>query len=597
MAAVGTPSGGTPTLRSGWLRSWREAPAAVWWAAATVSIAFGCAQAAGWRIVQDQTLGLGSWGGRLLFLGEIVLASAVFLAVLLPGFSWAQKAPGWASPRASRMWDLSFPRRFAAVFAVLVVCWLGYWLVLWPGTVTPDSFSQLRQALGVTPYSDHHPVENTLAIEAILRPALALTGTIESAISVVTLAQLLVLAGIYAASIASMRAFDPPRWLMTGTLLFFALNPLFGWFSVTLWKDVWLTAFVLALATAVSLVIHRSRLGTRVGWQVWLAFALAALGVMASKKTGIYLVIPLLIVCVWAMGRSGIRRGWNRWWPDRIRWLGIGAGVVVLYVVGHAALISLVAAPASDKREMFSLPSQQIARVVRDNPESLTDAQRAAIARFYPDADIGKAYTFDRADAVKNRFDSAAFDADARGYLSLWAELGLAHPLSYVDTLLASTTGYWYPHAPYRIPPSGYRLVSHDDWVMMLNTPAHRSGLTVDEIDPAATSSRDDPEAHRALLAKEINLRLPQIPGVGLAVTIGAWTWAAVILTAASVLRRRAEALPAAVLCVLVWGTAMISPVYAEARYASPVLALLPLFLVVAGARVTHRSEPTPAEE
>ncbi|KAF5294004.1 hypothetical protein FQR65_LT20015 [Abscondita terminalis] len=291
----------------------------------------------------------------------------------------------------------------------------------------------------------------------------------------------------------------------------------------------------------------------------------------------------MLIVVIWSLGRNQTLGAWNGFWRRRMHWLGVGAAATVVYLVAHAAVLTALDAPPGDGREMFSLPSQQIARVVRDAPDSLTDADRNAIARYYPGIDVGASYEFDRADAVKNQLDSQALAATPSDYLNLWLRLGKDHPASYLDTLLASTTGYWYPGAPYKATGSAYRLVSPDDWVMLVNRPFYRPGLTVEQVDPNLGSDRESVDPRRDALAKEINYRLPQLPIIGWAFSIGAWTWAAVVLTAVVILRRRRVAAPVVVLQILVWGTAMISPVYAEARYSLPMLAMLPLLLAIAG--------------
>ncbi|MHA3724900.1 DUF6020 family protein [Leucobacter sp. HY1910] len=583
-------SGPKSGLARTWRNSWKTATPATWWLAIVVALAFGFAKMAGWRIVQEQSLKLTSLLRIVAFAGEVLLAAAVFLVILLPIFHAARNWTGWSLPsRRSKFWGLPFWPLAAALFGIFAVGWGVYWVLLWPGTISPDTLVQIRQALGKTPYADHHPLANTLAIQAVLRPALALTGDVQTALGIVSLVQLLVLAVIYALCVASLREFAPPRWLLTTSLVLLVAHPMMGWFSVTLWKDVWLTAFVTAFATAAALIVVRMRRGVAPGWLLWLAFVTTALGVMFSKKTGIYLVVPMLLIVLFFLGRDRLQGLWRGFYLRRAQWLGLGGTAVILYVAGHAALITTLDALPGDKREMFSLPSQQIARVVRDYPEQLDASSREAIDRYYAGADIGKAYVFDRADAVKNRFDSEAFDADPAGFVKLWLRQGAEHPASYVDTLLASTTGYWYPDMPYAKRGPAYRLVSHDDWVMMLNasSTAFKGENTAHELDPNLDSDRTEPGRYRAFFAHEINHKLPQLPIIGWALNIGVWTWAAVFLTAIAMLRRRSAAAPVSVLLLLVWGTAMISPVFAEARYAAPLLSMLPLLAVIAGSRRT----------
>lgn len=44
---------------------------------------------------------------------------------------------------------------FLSTFFLCVICYLPYFLYLFPGVMTPDSINQLEQAIGLQPYSNH----------------------------------------------------------------------------------------------------------------------------------------------------------------------------------------------------------------------------------------------------------------------------------------------------------------------------------------------------------------------------------------------------------------------------------------------------------
>ena len=49
--------------------------------------------------------------------------------------------------------------------------------------MTPDSINQFEQALGLIPYSNHHPVAHTLVIKLMYRIGLACTSNMVIEIS------------------------------------------------------------------------------------------------------------------------------------------------------------------------------------------------------------------------------------------------------------------------------------------------------------------------------------------------------------------------------------------------------------------------------
>ncbi|WP_156174991.1 MULTISPECIES: DUF6020 family protein [unclassified Leucobacter] len=567
-----------------WTGTWKRASARARWAAVLLSLMLGSAQMIGSRIAADGSLGVSTAGHAAILCAEILLASACFALLFVPVLSAAGRWEGWTGTTAPRgLWNASPAKRILVIAGILVVCWSVYWFVLWPGTVTNDSFNQLEQAMGQRWLSDHHPLLNTLIIKAILVPVYGLVGNYSVAISAVTAVQLVVLAGIYAASINALRGFSPPRGLLNIIIAFFALSPLFGWYSVTIWKDVWLTAFVLALASAGAVIVQRLRAGARPGAVLWTTFMIVALGVMFSKKTGIYLMVPMVLVVVCFLGAHA--------WKARAKWLAIGLLPVVLYLLAQPLLLDLTNAAPGSTREMFSVPSQQISRVVRDDPKSLSAEQRESIARFYSGKNLGALYDPHLADPVKNALDTEALNSDLSGYLLLWAKLGAEHPKAYLESFLEGTVGYWYPNV-------SYWKVNSADWVAKANQfhanelkdPSHGPGMS-EEFLSQIPSDRTTNEGYRRVLSAEVDNRLPDIPVIGWTLKLGAWTWAVLICAAIAFVRRRVIAIPVLVLEAFVWVSCLISPVFAEARYAIPMLAMLPLLAVLAGTRAEEEPQ------
>ena len=48
--------------------------------------------------------------------------------------------------------------------ALLLACWLPWYVCLYPGTVSNDSISQLKELMGLTPMSNANPVFQTLSL-------------------------------------------------------------------------------------------------------------------------------------------------------------------------------------------------------------------------------------------------------------------------------------------------------------------------------------------------------------------------------------------------------------------------------------------------
>lgn len=525
----------------------------------------------------ENSLGLGNFSEAIVLPLLVGLASSIFACFLIPLFHFAAGYRGKSPGPYQGLWALPNARRRLVVVGALAVPWVCYWLLLWPGVTTNDSLNQISQALGLVPYSDHHPIAHTLAIQAIVQPASAFFGNTAAAIGATTLVQCIVLAIIVGLCVDALREFAIPGWALTLTLVFYALHPLMGWFSVSLWKDVWLSVFILAFATLSAIIVRRSRLMTTVGWRTWTLLILAVLGMMLSKKTGVYVAIPAMLVTLCFLPRS-----------VRLRWAAATVSATLLYFTVHLSLMAGLQAKQGSEVEAWSLPAQQIARVAHEG--SLSPAQTAFFEPYFSGIDPGTVYSPHISDPVKNKLDAVVLQDGRAEFVREWLQLGTQYPVVYVEAFLAQTYGYWYPG-------TRYWMVSSTDWTAIVNTKVPDRPELAPLLEEL-TSERDHARSAQASAANAINEDLRGVPIIGWTLSLGLWTWSAVILGCVAILRRQFPALTVAVIAALVWATCMISPVHAEARYAFPLFLLLPLLCAsVLPPSALQRTSHTPLNE
>lgn len=534
-----------------------------------LAVFFGCSWVVGARLESTDQLGTASAGGRVSLVLEIGIATCVFAAVLFPVMAWARTWVGWRIVGPRGIWGLSRGKSWLSVSGILICSWLPYWLFLWPGVTTKDSWNQIIQVMGTQPYSDHHPVAHTLALGAVLRPVFALTGNMVATISVLTLIQLVLLAGVTSFCLVTWARFPTTNVVRTVALLFYALNPLFGWHSVTLWKDMWLGAAILAFATITTHILWKIRNQLAVSRWWWVALFFAASLIPLMKKTGIYVLIPAVAVVAIALTGS------------RLKFLFTCGSAIVVSLVAHAVLVAVLDASPSLPQEPYSIPSQQISRVLRDNPEVVTAEDRILVERFYPGVDLGEQYRWrynqQVADAAKNALATDELKDNPGDYWRLWVSLCGRAPASCISAAFSSTLGYWYPG------PVDYRAVLAQDWTQMytLEIPEYPGWEHI--LGAGVTSERDVTKPLQLEATELVTHRLTAIPLVGWLLVPGGWTWATLFLGAVALVRRQVLAIPAFILSALTFGTCLISPVYAEVRYAYAILLLLPLLAIVTG--------------
>ena len=484
----------------------------------------------------------------------------MFVSILRIGAAWSQRilsknAKCVEPPRFLRKIHERPFLEFMVSATVLLVAWSPYFILLSPGIVTADTLNEISQAMGDVPLSDHHPILYTGFLKITLTLGVFLTGNIGCGLIVSGLTQMVLLAGIFSLAIVSIDFSFRYSWLIRiATLAFFALNPLIGWYSITLWKDVLFSAFVLLLCSSTvsfSMREHPAQISVREG----VVFFFALLGVLFLKKSGIYLVLPTVLTLI--IARPGIRKALA----------SISISALAFYMIVHGALMGLLGVIEGDSREALSVPLQQVARVVAYDQDSLSDSDKQAISAVLPLEDLSSLYYAKVSDNVKSTFETDVFKNNITTYAKLYFKLGISHPIEYLDAFLSGTSGYWYPETKYwSVSGSDYRYVldSYTEW-----------GWTVyDNPERYDSSKTVSPEREEAV---DFVTGIKNIPILSALLSIGLWVW--IYFSLFCFLPRHLKKKLASVfmLVAMVWITCLISPVYAETRYAYPLLLMLPL--------------------
>lgn len=128
-------------------------------------------------------------------------------------------------------------------FAVFMV----YYFAFYPAIMSSDSLEQWRQILNFD-FDDWHPAFHSLAQYLI-------TQLWHSA-AAVSLAQILFTTGVFAYGMHTLKQQGAPKYLLFFLTLLFAIHPLHGAYSITLWKDIpfsvsllWLSILLVRIAT------------------------------------------------------------------------------------------------------------------------------------------------------------------------------------------------------------------------------------------------------------------------------------------------------------------------------------------------------------
>lgn len=314
---------------------------------------------------------------------------------------------------------------------VILVCWMPYLFVVWPGTVSNDSITQLAEALGRKALSNGNPLAQTGLVWLMAQLGLGVFRSADAGVALYIGVQALLMAWLLGYAVRRLWEAGMPAWLNWLALLLYALCPVFPLFAFCVGKD---TNFAMAVLWF-TLMVWRV-LGSK--WpplRTTAGLCLSAAACVLLRNAGAGLVGATLGVL---FIRQFVKGG-RLWRTPLLAMIVTTATLVGLYAFAVPALGALPT-PAT---ENWSIPLQQVARTVASVP--LPDADRAAIDAVLPVEQIQPAYDGELSDPVKGLWREGVTPAQQADFFATWLRLGLRYPATYASATFHNSYGYLYP--------------------------------------------------------------------------------------------------------------------------------------------------------
>jgi len=323
--------------------------------------------------------------------------------------------------------SLSSRTVFFISWAFLFVAWIPTLLAFWPGTF---SYDMPRQAsyIFTGEYTSHHPPLHTWIIGLCLNAEgfMGLRG-----ITIYELVQMLVISASLASLIAFLHARRMPRALVIASAILFAC-PLTSIMTLCPTKDVFFAAFFIPLLIQLCRVIANPE--QRIAHiPTLVSISLLALACCLFRNNFVYAFVIAVIPCIAAL-------------PKRKLVSAALITPIALTLIITGPVYNALGIAKGANREAINLPINQVACVLANERDTLSQDQINALSAFFDVDKAAKKFNPRFADPAKNLFTTD--DSNTAKFLELWAAIGLAHPTSYLNTALSQNLPYWYLGAP-----------------------------------------------------------------------------------------------------------------------------------------------------
>ena len=311
-------------------------------------------------------------------------------------------------------------------FLLILICWLPWTIVNYPGSFAPDAELQLAQYLGGAAWSTHHPPLSS----AIMGLCLSLGMLIRDAnlgCYLYILLQTVLGALVFSFTLKKLNDMGAEKGFCVAGLLFFALVPMWGCYAQWFEKDLLYAEIAAFCTVCIAQTVYRRRLDRRSA----ATLAVAALAAALLRNNGIYEFAPALVLLVLCLKKA-----------DRRRMLAVLCAVLFLFEGVTRGLYPALGIERGSIREMLSIPFQQTALYVNYFGDEVTPEERAVIDSVLTYDELDK-YDPVLSDPVKSGYRGD--DSKLPEYFGTWFRMFLKHPAVYVEAFLLISYGFFAP--------------------------------------------------------------------------------------------------------------------------------------------------------
>lgn len=428
-------------------------------------------------------------------------------------------------------------------FLVIMVCWLPWTLMNYPGSFCPDSQGQLVRFFGDSPFTAHHPPLSTY-----IMGSLVVVGDffVDKNFGCYLYLLLQACSGAWIFSFGIKKLYEAGLRLRYCSLivLFYALTPLWGCFVQWYEKDL------LYAEAATLFLIHLIDVTIRKECKTRDALLLLFTGGYASllRNNGIYAVLPALFVLALYMEKQFRKAVWISFFATMSLYCCF---VKVLYP-------SVLGIENGSVAEALSIPFQQTARYVSSYGDEVTEYEKSVIDSVLDYESLAEKYYPIISDPVKSTYkeDSSKLSE----YFKVWFQMFWKHPETYISAFLNGAYGYI---APVQADTEAGILMDYGDHFSYL------TGIGIHRVF-------DELPTHIFAYVREAGMRIPLIKYLTMP---GLYSWVVLICTTALLKRKKYGALIIFIPEFMNILVCIASPLSNAIRYELPVVAAAPLLI------------------
>ena len=457
---------------------------------------------------------------------------------------------------------------FIIPLIIILICWLPYVIIFYPGVLMQDSTIQIKQFFGLeipegssnnsvnlidenVKITNHHPVLHTVILGSCVKIGKML-GNDNLGIFLYTIIQVVLLASALAYIIKFMKELKTNNYIRIFALLIFCFIPVFPFYAVEITKDVPFASLMIFYTIELYKII-KEYADKKLSKKRVVLIIFISLMVCLLRNNGIYVI---LLSLPFAAISNKINRK-NILFATLI--------VFVLYESFIKLLLPALKISNTGVREMLSVPFQQTARYVKEYGNEVTDEEREIIDKVLGYDTLASRYVPERSDAVKDEYNKDATSEDLKNYFKVWFRQFFKHPNVYVEAFLNNYYGYLYLEGDIEKYTTGFIVNCDDD-------------LT--KTGKFNYSYNDKFKGERNAVKHILNIS-KKMPVIYWCTNIGLNTWILLIMLGYLIYKKKYKFIVFLLPSLVTLLVCCVSPVNAYFRYELPNIFAMPLIISI----------------
>lgn len=338
--------------------------------------------------------------------------------------------------------QINLPKReFTCIAFVLFFLWLPYMVILYPGTMWWDCSGSILQCFGIIQLNNWNPIFQTFIMGGFIK-----LGNIfvdyNFGVFLYVLVQIMFASVIFSYAICFPYKYSRNKNILyLGTLLF-GIIPVYPIYLVSMGKDSnWSCVILLMLVFTCEILGDKAWIIVK---KNRIRYSIAFIAICLLRNAGIYVALSFLIINIFIVAKR-----------ERIYLFKI-AGICIIFLLLWFDFLLPIFNVSSDgmSRDSWNIQFQQLARYINTYPEDIKDTDIDIINKMLDYNALKDKYNPGLVDSVTDvYFGDSISEEDLDKFIDLYIEMGRKHPVCYLDTIGAKSSGYFNPFEPLSVKP------------------------------------------------------------------------------------------------------------------------------------------------